>query len=143
MTALSPLAPASFPALPDVAGVRLAVHECGIRYQGRSDLLLADLAPGTTVAGVFTRSLTASAPVLWCRQALAGGSARCLVVNSGNSNAFTGAAGVASVRRTVEKAAAVMGCGPEEVFVASTGTIGVPLPDEKITGALDEVAGKL
>jgi glutamate N-acetyltransferase/amino-acid N-acetyltransferase len=105
--------------------------------------MLAELAPGTTVAGVFTRSLTASAPVLWCREALKGGSARFLVVNSGNSNAFTGRAGVASVKRTVDKAAAVIGCKPEEVFVASTGTIGVPLDDSKITAVLADGVAKL
>lgn len=143
MTSLSPLAPAVIPELPPIAGVRLAVHECGIRYVGRNDLMVAELAPGTTVAGVFTRSLTASAPVLWCREALAGGSARLVVVNSGNSNAFTGAAGVASVRRTVDAAAGVAGCAASEVFVASTGTIGVPLPDDKITNNLAAVAAKL
>ncbi|MBF0305630.1 MAG: bifunctional glutamate N-acetyltransferase/amino-acid acetyltransferase ArgJ [Alphaproteobacteria bacterium] len=136
MTAVSPLAPKAFPDLPVVAGVRFAAHECGLRYRDRPDLLLAEMALGTTAAGVFTRSLTASAPVLWCREALAGGQARALVVNSGNSNAFTGAAGVASVERTVKAAAAAVGCAPGEVFVASTGTIGVPLDDGKITAAL-------
>ncbi|MGE5506078.1 MAG: bifunctional glutamate N-acetyltransferase/amino-acid acetyltransferase ArgJ [Actinomycetota bacterium] len=143
MTALSPLAPARFPALPPLAGVALAGHACGIRYQGRTDLLVVEMAPGTTVAGVYTRSLTASAPVLWCRKAQAGGSARLLVVNSGNANAFTGSVGEASVRRTVDKAAALKGCKPEEVFVASTGTIGVPLPDERITAELGAALAKL
>jgi len=143
MTALSPLAPAAFPTMPIVAGVRLAGHECGIRYSGRPDLLMVELAPGSTVAGVFTRSLTCSAPVVWCRQAAAKGKARVVVVNSGNANAFTGAAGMASVERTVAKAAEVVGCKKSEVFVASTGTIGVPLPDEKITAHLDAVRGKL
>ena len=133
---VSPLAPKSIVELAPLAGVRLVSLACGLRYKGRDDLMLAELAPGTTVAGVFTRSLTASAPVLWCREALKGGSARLLVVNSGNSNAFTGSAGVASVKRTVEKAASVTGCKPSEVFVASTGTIGVPLDDSKITAVL-------
>jgi glutamate N-acetyltransferase/amino-acid N-acetyltransferase len=143
VTALSPLAPARFPALPPLAGVALAGHACGIRYQGRTDLLVVEMAPGTTVAGVYTRSLTASAPVLWCRKAQGGGSARLLVVNSGNANAFTGSVGEASVRRTVDKAAALKGCRPEEVFVASTGTIGVPLPDERITAELDAALAKV
>ena len=143
MSAVSPMAPKSLPALVPLAGVRLAAHACGLRYQGRDDLMVAELAPGTTVAGVFTRSLTASAPVLWCRKALSGGQARLLVVNSGNSNAFTGKAGSASVWRTVERAARLADCRPEEVFIASTGTIGVPLDDGKITGALDGVMGKL
>jgi glutamate N-acetyltransferase/amino-acid N-acetyltransferase len=140
---VSPLAPKTIVDLAPLAGVRLISLACGLRYKGRDDLMLAELAPGTTVAGVFTRSLTASAPVLWCREALKGGSARFLVVNSGNSNAFTGRAGVASVKRTVDKAAAVVGCKPEEVFVASTGTIGVPLDDSKITAVLAEGVSKL
>ena len=140
---VSPLAPKSIVELAPLAGVRLVSLACGLRYKGRDDLMLAELAPGTTVAGVFTRSLTASAPVLWCREALKGGSARFLVVNSGNSNAFTGRAGVASVKRTVDKAAAVIGCKPEEVFVASTGTIGVPLDDSKITNILADGAKQL
>ncbi|WP_142849305.1 bifunctional glutamate N-acetyltransferase/amino-acid acetyltransferase ArgJ [Telmatospirillum sp. J64-1] len=143
MTAISPLAPATFPQLPVVKGVKLGAFEAKIRYKGRPDLLVAELAPGTTVAGVYTRSLTASAPVLWCREAQGLGTARVLVVNSGNANAFTGALGVASVKRTVDKAAEVFGCDPREVFVASTGTIGVPLPDEKITGTLPDAPAAL
>ncbi len=142
-TAISPLAPTSIPALQPLAGVRLAAHACGLRYQGRTDLMVAELAPGTTVAGVYTRSLTASAPVLWCRKAQKGGSARLVVVNSGNANAFTGGVGEASVRRTVEACAGKLGCRPEEVFIASTGTIGVPLDDSKITDAIDAVLAKL
>jgi glutamate N-acetyltransferase/amino-acid N-acetyltransferase len=134
---VSPLAPKTIVALAPLAGVKLAGLACGLRYKGRDDLMLVELAKGTTVAGVFTRSLTASAPVLWCRQALAGGSARFLVVNSGNSNAFTGRAGTDSVARTVEAAARAVGCEKQEVFVASTGTIGVPLDDGKITAVLD------
>lgn len=143
MTAISPLAPAAFPTMPPLAGVRLAGHECGIRYVGRPDLLVAELAAGTTVAGVFTRSLTCSAPVLWCREAAAKGKARLLVVNSGNANAFTGAAGMASVQRTVAMAAELAGCKKTEVYVSSTGTIGVPLPDEKITSNLGAALAKL
>jgi len=116
---------------------------CGLRYKGRDDLLLVELAPGTTVAGVFTRSRTASGPVLWCREALRGGRARFLVVNSGNANAFTGNAGIASVQRTVAAAVAALGCAPEEVFVASTGTIGVTLDDSKITAVLKDGVAQL
>jgi glutamate N-acetyltransferase/amino-acid N-acetyltransferase len=143
MSSISPLAPKVSVSLSPLAGVRLASHACGLRYQGRTDLMVAELAPGTTAAGVFTKSLTASAPVLWCREALAGGQGRLIVVNSGNANAFTGSAGVASVRRTVETAAKLLGCKAEEVFISSTGTIGVPLEDSKITQALSEVLGKL
>ena len=136
MTAISPLAPAGFPEMPAVAGVRLAAGACGLRYQGRDDVLLAELASGTTAAGVLTRSLTASAPVEWCRKALGGGSARALVVNAGNANAFTGRAGAESVERTVEAAADLFPCRPSTVFVASTGVIGETLPEARITEAL-------
>ena len=143
MTAISPLAPAAFPAMPALAGVRLASHACGIRYKGRTDLLLVEVDAGTSVAGVYTRSLTCSAPVEWCKEASAKGKGRLLIVNSGNANAFTGAAGVASVERTVAKAAAMFDCKKSEVYVASTGTIGVPLPDEKITDSLADARAKL
>jgi glutamate N-acetyltransferase/amino-acid N-acetyltransferase len=136
--AVSPLAPTRQPDMPEVAGVRLVAHACGLRYKGRPDLLVMELAPGTAAAGVFTRSLCPSAPVDWCRQALKGGKARAVVVNSGNANAFTGTLGVASVKRTVDAAAGLLGCKKQEVFIASTGTIGVPLPDEKITKALPD-----
>ena len=136
MTTPSPLAPEQFPALPALAGVRLAVGEAAVRYEGRIDLLLVELHPETTVAGVFTRSLTASAPVEWCRKALVGGIAQGLVVNSGNSNAFTGKLGVASVERTVEAAADLLSCRPSKIFAASTGVIGEPMADHKITDAL-------
>jgi glutamate N-acetyltransferase/amino-acid N-acetyltransferase len=85
MATPSPLAPERFPDLPPIAGVRLASAACGIRYQGRTDLMVAVLDPGTTVAGVLTRSVTHGAPVAWCRSALKHGKARALVVNSGNS----------------------------------------------------------
>jgi glutamate N-acetyltransferase/amino-acid N-acetyltransferase len=142
-TAISPLAPKSFPDMPVIDGIRLASHACGVRYAGRTDLLMVEMDKGTSAAGVFTRSLTASAPVEWCRAAVAKGSARALVVNSGNANAFTGSVGVASVKRTVESTAALVGCKDSEVYIASTGTIGVRLPDEKITAALADVRAKL
>ena len=144
MTAkVSPLAPAAFPALAPVAGVRFAVATTGLRYKGRPDLLVAALPDGTSVAGVFTRSKTCSAPVDWCREALAEGSARVVVVNSGNANAFTGSAGVATVVQTADAAAEVFGCEPSEVFIASTGTIGVPLDAAKITAQLPQAKDAL
>ena len=139
MSEISPLAPDAFPDMPVVSGVRLAAGAAGIKYQGRTDVMVATMTPGTTVAGVFTRSLTASAPVEWCRKALGGGLAEVLVVNSGNANAFTGKAGVASVERTVEAAADLGACRPSKVFVASTGVIGEPLPDDILTAALPSV----
>ena len=143
MSKVSPLAPAHFPEMPPVAGVRLATHACGLRYRGRDDVLLVALAEGTAVAGVLTRSTTAAAPVLWCRKALMGGEARALVVNSGNANAFTGGAGEHAVEQTVEEACVVLGCRPNQVFVASTGVIGEPLPYEKIAAALAELDASL
>jgi len=139
MSKRSPLAPAGYPEMPPVAGVRLATHACGLRYQGRDDVLLVELAEGTAVAGVLTRSTTAAAPVLWCRKALMGGEARALVVNSGNANAFTGGAGEHAVEQTVEGACVVLGCRPNQVLVASTGVIGEPLPFEKIAAAFAEL----
>ncbi len=140
---VSPLAPAVFPKLLPIAGVRLASGAVGVRYQGRTDVFLAELAAGTTVAGVYTKSLTRSAPVDWCREAQKGGTARAIVVNSGNSNAFTGKAGWASVERTASAAAALLGCKPAEVFIASTGVIGEPLPDHRITEGLPAIAATL
>lgn len=134
--ATSPLAPAVTPSLPPLAGVKLGAAQAGIRYQGRTDLLLVELVAGTTVAGVFTRSKAPSAPIDWCRAALPHGTARALVVNSGNANAFTGKRGVASVQASAAAAAAAVGCSPHEVFLASTGVIGEPLPHDKIEAAL-------
>ncbi len=133
---VSPLAPKGFPKLPPLAGVRLATTAAGVRYAQRTDVLLALLAPGTQVAGVFTTSKTASAPVLWCRDKLKGGEARVLVVNSGNANAFTGKAGMEGVNAIANEAAAVAGCRADQVFMASTGVIGEPLPSHKITAVL-------
>ena len=130
MNTVSPLAPERFPDMPAIGGVRAATAEAGIRYKGRDDLLLVELAPGTAIAGALTRSLTASAPVEWCREALAGGRARAIVVNSGNANAFTGRLGEAAVAHTVAAAAGGLGCAEREVFVSSTGVIGEPLPAE-------------
>ena len=130
MNTVSPLAPERFPDLPEIGGVRVATVEAGIRYKGRDDLLLVELAPGTAIAGALTRSLTASAPVDWCREALPDGRARAIVVNSGNANAFTGRVGKTAVEHTVAAAAAALGCAEREVFVSSTGVIGEPLPAE-------------
>ena len=135
----SPLAPAQLPELPPISGVRIATGNSGIRYKGRPDVLLMEFAPGTQVAGVFTRSQMPAAPVDWCRAALKGKSARVLVANAGNSNAFTGKAGVASVKRMAQAAAGLFRCKPGEVYIASTGVIGVKLPDEKITRLYPEL----
>lgn len=138
--AISPFAPETLASLPPVEGVRLAACEAGIRYKGRTDLVLAVFTPGTSVGGVATRSKTAAAPVDWCRERLAGGEARALVVNSGNANAFTGMRGRAAVEATAAAAAAAAGCAPAEVFLASTGVIGEPLDPDRFTGKLGELA---
>ncbi|MBX6321509.1 MAG: bifunctional glutamate N-acetyltransferase/amino-acid acetyltransferase ArgJ [Rhodospirillaceae bacterium] len=143
MPARSPLAPAVLAELPPLAGVELSTRACGIRYRERADVCLMRFAPGTTIAGVLTRSLTASAPVELCRAHLAGGRARAIIVNAGNANAFTGDAGMAGARRVAAAVAARLGCPVEEVFVASTGVIGEPLPDERITGAMDAIVAGL
>jgi glutamate N-acetyltransferase/amino-acid N-acetyltransferase len=140
---LSPLAPARFPDLPAVAGVRVAGAACGLKRNGARDLFVAALDPGTTVAGVLTRSLCPSAPVDWCRRVLPHGRARAIVVNSGNANAFTGNAGDTTVAHTVAAAARLFGCAEEEVYVASTGVIGVPVPPDRIATCLPELSRSL
>ncbi len=136
----SPFAPAHLPEVPQVPGVRLAACEAGIRYANRTDLMMAVLEAGTTVAGVLTRSKTASAPVLWCRKNLEKGKARALVVNSGNANTFTGKKGADATRMTAEAAAAAVGCAPDEVYVSSTGVIGEPLDASKFAHLLGGLA---
>lgn len=136
-TAVSPLAPKSLPVLPPVAGVRLATAEAGIRYKGRTDVLLAAFDEGTTVAGVFTKSRCPSAPVEWCRERLPGGTIRALVVNSGNANAFTGQKGRASTKLTAETTAKAAGCSEDQIFLASTGVIGEPLDATKFAAVMD------
>src|SRR5262249_14734113 len=131
MNVVSPLAPAGFPVLFPVAGVLLAAYAAAVRYHDRDDLMLAELAPGSTIAGVLTRSLTAGAPVLWCRECLEAGQVRGIVVNSGNANVFTGRAGKETVEATADAAARLLACAPRQVFVSSTGVIGEKLPAEK------------
>jgi glutamate N-acetyltransferase/amino-acid N-acetyltransferase len=139
---VSPLAPAGgFPALPVIDGVSFAAVAAGVKYAGRVDVMLASIAPGATIAGTFTRSSTRSAPVLDCEaklKALADRPARggfAFLVNSGNSNAFTGAAGVEAVRATTEAVAGALGIPAAHVFPASTGVIGQPLPHDRIVAA--------
>jgi glutamate N-acetyltransferase/amino-acid N-acetyltransferase len=135
-TAVSPNAPTDVPQMPEIAGVRLATAAAGIRYKGRTDVLLAVMDKGTTVAGVFTRSKCPSAPVEWCRANLKNGQARALVVNSGNANAFTGKTGRQATTLTASIAAQAAGCKAGEVYLASTGVIGEPLDARKFDGVL-------
>jgi glutamate N-acetyltransferase/amino-acid N-acetyltransferase len=136
-SAVSPLAPARFPDMPAIAGVRLATAAAGIRYAGRTDVLLTLLDPGTAVAGVLTRSKCPSAPVDWCRARLKAGKARALVVNSGNANAFTGKSGREATKFTADIAAKAIGCKPSDIFLASTGVIGEPLKASAFDGVMD------
>jgi glutamate N-acetyltransferase / amino-acid N-acetyltransferase len=145
-SAVSPLAPTEVPEMPAIAGVRLATAAAGIRYKGRTDVLLAVMDEGTTVAGVFTQSKCPGAPVEWCRAKLKGGGsskggfARALVVNSGNANAFTGKTGRQATALTASIAAKAVGCKPGEVYLASTGVIGEPLDATKFDGVLGTLA---
>ena len=142
---VSPLAPTVFPAVSGVAGVRLATAAAGIRYSGRDDVMLAELPSGSSVAGVFTRSLCTAAPVDWCKHALAAssGRGRAIIVNSGNANAFTGAAGYAAAVHTAESVARTLGAPAHEVLVASTGVIGEDLPVERIDAVLGTLVAGL
>ncbi|NBD30777.1 MAG: bifunctional glutamate N-acetyltransferase/amino-acid acetyltransferase ArgJ [Alphaproteobacteria bacterium] len=139
---VSPLAPARFPDLPVIEGARFATAQAGVRYAGRSDVMLAELAEGTTIAGVFTRSATRAAPVLDCEAKIggAGPGRAAFLVNSGNANAFTGAAGEASVNAVCTGIAETLGIDPERVFTCSTGVIGEPLPHDKVLAKLTELA---
>ena len=136
---LSPLAPAAFPDLPIVEGVTFATAEAGVKYKDRADVMLALLAPGSTIAGVFTKSATRSANVLDCQAKLgddASGPAA-VFVNSGNSNAFTGKHGTGSVAAIATAISDTSGVAPNRVFTSSTGVIGEPLPHDKILAKID------
>jgi glutamate N-acetyltransferase/amino-acid N-acetyltransferase len=136
---ISPLAPTSIPELPAIAGARFATAAAGIRYPDRTDVMLAVFDQGTSVAGVFTRSKCPSAPVDWCRTRIRGLRARALVVNSGNANAFTGKSGREACAFTAKLAAAAVGCKVAEVFLASTGVIGEPLPAHAFAGVMTKL----
>ena len=138
---VSPLAPANFPELPEIAGVTFAAAAAGIKHKNRVDVMLAVLAPGTAMAGVFTRSATRSAPVLDCQSKLGhdpSGPAA-ILVNSGNSNAFTGGRGTESVLALTTSVAAKTGVSADRIFTASTGVIGEPLPHDRIEAKIDEL----
>ncbi|MEQ1717653.1 MAG: bifunctional glutamate N-acetyltransferase/amino-acid acetyltransferase ArgJ, partial [Hyphomicrobium sp.] len=136
----SPFAPKTLADLEPIDGVRFATAEAGIRYKGRTDLMVCMMDEDTTAAGVLTQSKTASAPVLWCRKSLKKGKARILVVNSGNANAFTGRKGSDAVELTAEYACAAAACKPNEVFLASTGVIGEPMDAKKFAPLLGGLA---
>ena len=145
MTQISPLAPANFPNLPAIDGVRFATAAAGVKYPGRTDVMLAAIAPGAAIAGVFTRSATRAASVLDCQDKIGGDMSKgaAILVNSGNANAFTGAAGKASVGRICAAVAARLNVPAEAVFTSSTGVIGEVLPDQRITDCLNQLTASL
>ncbi len=145
ITKTSPLAPAGFPDLPAIDGVRFATVEAGVRYKGRTDVMLAVLDPGTSVAGVFTRSATRAAPVLDCQDKIGGASdgPAAILVNSGNANAFTGHYGQNSVAEVTQAVAKATGVAVERVFTSSTGVIGEPLPHDRIISQLEALKSGL
>ncbi len=140
---VSPFAPARFPKLPSIAGLRLGSLAAGERYRRRADLTLMELAPGSTVAGVFTRSTMPGAPVLWCREHIGKGKARAVVINAGNANVFTGRQGLYDVAATAHAVAKAVGCKPTEVMVASTGVIGQTLSVDRLVKAVPRLHGKI
>ena len=145
ITKVSPLAPEAFPELPAIDGVRFATVEAGVRYQGRTDVMMAVLDPGTSVAGVFTRSATRAAPVLDCQDKIGGpyDGPAAILVNSGNANAFTGHYGQTSVAEVTQAVAKATGVAVERVFTSSTGVIGEPLPHDRIVAQLEALKSGL
>jgi glutamate N-acetyltransferase/amino-acid N-acetyltransferase len=137
MTTRSPLAPAAFPTLPDIAGVTLRIARAQYKNWDRCDLTYVELAPGTTVAGVFTRNICCSSEVELGREQVKGGIGRALIVNAGNSNAFTGYRGREAVEQIMAQVADHLSCDANEVFVSSTGVIGVPLPKDKARAGVE------
>ena len=145
ITHVSPLAPASFPDLPIIAGAEFASVAAGIKYQDRKDVTLVRLSPGTAIAGVFTKSSTRSAPVLDCQEKI-GGDPRegaAIIVNAGNANAFTGRNGAEATYAVTSGVANCLGIPEKRVFSSSTGVIGEPLPHDRITAKLEELKSNL
>ncbi|MDO6484906.1 bifunctional glutamate N-acetyltransferase/amino-acid acetyltransferase ArgJ [Shimia thalassica] len=145
ITHVSPLAPAEFPTLPAIEGAEFAAVEAGVKYQNRKDVMLARLAPGTTLAGVFTKSSTRAAPVLDCQAkiGLDSSDGAAIIVNAGNANAFTGKNGAEATNAVTSAVASVLGLPENRIFSSSTGVIGEPLPYDRITGKLDELKQRL
>ena len=142
---VSPLAP-DFPDLPAIDGVRFATAQAGVKYKDRTDVMLAEIEAGATVAGVFTRSATRSGAVLDCQAKLKARDATggwAILVNSGNANAFTGASGADSVEAVCTGVSQALGLPASRVLTASTGVIGQPLPHDRIVAVLDDMAARL
>ncbi len=142
---ISPLAPEGFPDIGVIDGVRFSSAAAGVKYKGRTDVMLAQLSAGSTIAGVFTSSATRSAPVLDCQEKLGliSDEGAAIIVNSGNSNAFTGKIGTDAMKAVVNGVADKLSLSPERVFSASTGVIGEPLPADRIINKLDDLVQDL
>ena len=144
---VSPLAPERFPDLPLIEGVDFASAAAGVKYTDRTDVMLVRLAPGTTIAGAFTKSSTRAACILDCQQKLAtpqgDGLGAAIIVNSGNANAFTGAAGQTAVDKVTAAVALTLNVPPGRVFSSSTGVIGEPLPSDRIVAVIEDLACRL
>lgn len=143
MLKISPLAPDSFPDMPKIDGIKISAIKCGIKYQHKKDLMVASFENQTCVAGVFTKSKTASANIDWGREILNHKKAKILIVNSGNANAFNGKAGEDSIQRIVDQCAKVFDCNKKEVYPCATGVIGEVLPDNLILDSLEELKNTL
>jgi len=135
----SPFAPKSYPELPDIDGISIFAGNAAIKYKNRPDVFLAVLDDNTSSAGVFTKSKTRSAAIDWCRATLKNGNAKALLVNSGNSNAFSGEEGIKAVEESMQAVANLIGTTAQSIYMCSTGVIGVPLPYQKITSKLDGI----
>ena len=142
---ISPFAPEGFPDIGVIDGVRFSSAAAGVKYEGRTDVMLAQLSAGSTIAGVFTSSATRSAPVLDCQEKLGliSDEGAAIIVNSGNSNAFTGKIGTDAMKAVVTGVADKLSLSPERVFSASTGVIGEPLPADRIINKLDDLVRDL
>lgn len=141
----SPLAPEQFPNLPRIGGVSFSAVAAGVKYQGRTDVMLAQIAPGSSIAGVFTKSSTRAAPVLDCQAKIGGDSdaGAAVIVNSGNANAFTGKNGIEATRAVTSAVASALDLPETRVFSSSTGVIGEPLAHDRITAKIVELQATL
>jgi len=141
----SPLAPEQFPNLPRIGGVSFSAVAAGVKYQGRTDVMLAQIAPGSSIAGVFTKSSTRAAPVLDCQAKIGGDSdaGAAVIVNSGNANAFTGKNGIEATRAVTNAVASALDLPETRVFSSSTGVIGEPLAHDRITAKIVELQATL
>ncbi len=139
MLKVSPLAPKSFPHMPEISGVELYTYACGMKYKNRDDMLVAKLTPNTVFAGCFTKSSTASSNVIWAREKLPSHKAQILVVNAGNANAFNGDHGMETINIIANTCAKLWKCSKDEVIPCATGVIGQPMPNQLLVDSLNRI----